>query len=187
MSLTAGCLQRLWPSCQARSQKGTAWSSEQWQVEMENRGDIPAPGEPQSLWLALMSYHAEVPKGKHTNTEAMSLYVSSCWPLTYKAPFLTADYTRLILSSWFERTIITPCLILPLNILCQTGRLWLWAVQGGSRHAQCKNKLQKGKDGCCILMDGLWPQRGLQDIQELHQYSPGIHIYPGFSSFKASP
>lgn len=43
---------------------------------------------------------------------------------------LTTDYTCLILSIQFERTIITARLILPLNILLRAGRLWSSAAQG---------------------------------------------------------
>lgn len=46
-------------------------------------------------------------------------------------------------------------------------------------------KLQRGRDGCRILGDGLWPQVGLEEVQEVHRCSPGIHFYPDLSSFKA--
>lgn len=85
-------------------------------------------------------FHAKVPKGKCTNTEAMNLVSAAADRSQTKllsSSHLTTDYTRLILSSQFERTIITPWLILPLNILCSD---WQAVAVGGSRHAWCENK-----------------------------------------------
>lgn len=56
-------------------------------------------------------FHAKVPKGKCTNTEAMNLVSAAADRSQTKllsSSHLTTDYTRLILSSQFERTIITP-------------------------------------------------------------------------------
>lgn len=58
---------------------------------------------------------------------------------------LTADYMCLILSSQFERTIITHCLILPLNILHQSGTSARGQHGGGSRHARWENKAAEGQ------------------------------------------
>lgn len=96
---------------------------------------------------------------------------------------LTADYTHLILSSQFERTIITPCLILSKHPAP------VWQAVGSAGEAagmhSARTKLQRGREGCHILRDGLWPQIGLEEVQEVHRCSPGVLTYPDLSSFTA--
>ena len=66
---------------------------------------------------------------------------------------------------------------------------WQAVVVGSAGEAavvhDARTKLQGGRDGCRVFGDGLWPQVDLEEVQEVHQCSPGIHIYPDLSSFEA--
>lgn len=99
---------------------------------MENTGGIPGPGEAQSLCPAWVSVF--MLRCLKANTQTLRPWV---WMLAgadhsqtklLSFSHLTTNYTGLILSTQFERTMITLCLIFSLNILPKTGRLW--AVQG---------------------------------------------------------
>lgn len=162
-------------------------SGGRWKWEAEERPQLTG-GASVLVSGPRKRFHAEVPKGKRTNTEAMSLVSAAADRSQTKllsSSHLTTDYTRLILSFQFERTIITPWLILPLNILCSD---WQAVAVGSAGKAASMHgvrmKLQRSRDGCHVLRDGLWPQVGLEEVQEVHRCSPAFHIYPDLSSFK---
>lgn len=111
---------------------------------MENTGGIPSPGEAQPLCLAWLSVF--MLRCLKANTQILRPWV---WMLAgadrsqtklLSFSHLTTNYTHIIVSTRFERTMITLCRIFPLNILPgwavgsaagAAGTVWQWSCRGG--------------------------------------------------------
>lgn len=113
---------------------------------MEHTGGIPGPGEAQSLCPAWVNVF--MLRCLKANTQTLRPWV---WMLAgadhshtklLSFSHLTTNYAGLILSTQFERTMITLCLIFSLNILPRLAGCG--QCRGGSRHAQCDSEATKG-------------------------------------------
>lgn len=121
------------------------------------------------------------------NTQILSLKVGRYWPLTNKTlsfSHITTNYTHLILSSQFDRTMITLCLIFPLNILPKTGRLW--AVQG--RQQACTVWQWSCREAGWVLHPHTWTMAPGRSGEDAHLGSTSIQTSaaskPGFREVK---